>query len=95
MSKAAPKVKEVAKKPEKQAETKKSEKKVEQEKPSKLTRFSNYLRLSRAELYKVSWPSFKETKTTSFVVLGFVVVMSILLGLVDLGLSSLIGLILS
>ncbi len=76
---------------------KKTEKKVENksQEPSSASRFTTYFNQAKAELYKVSWPSFKETKTTSYVVLGFVVVMSVLLGLVDLGLSSLIGFILS
>ncbi|MBQ8744672.1 MAG: preprotein translocase subunit SecE [Mailhella sp.] len=54
-----------------------------------------YLLLSRGELRKVSWPSWKETRATSMVVLGFVAVMAILLGVVDLILSSVVRLILS
>ncbi len=65
------------------------------EKKSKLASLIEYFHLSRAELRKVSWPTYKETKATSLVVLGFVVVMAVLLGLVDLGLSSLVGFILS
>ena len=57
--------------------------------------FKEYLVLSRVELRKVSWPSWKETRATSLVVLGFVAVMAILLGVVDLILSSVIRLILS
>lgn len=57
--------------------------------------FKEYLVLSRLELRKVSWPTMKETRTTSLVVLGFVTVMAILLGLVDLLLSSSIRFILS
>ncbi|MBO6279040.1 MAG: preprotein translocase subunit SecE [Mailhella sp.] len=57
--------------------------------------FKEYLILSRRELSKVSWPNWKETRKTSLVVLGFVVVMAILLGLVDLVLSGVIRLILS
>ncbi len=62
---------------------------------SKIARLSEYFHLSKAELRKVSWPSYKETKNTSLVVLAFVVVMAVLLGLVDLGLSTLVGFILS
>lgn len=58
-------------------------------------RFKTYLELSRAEIRKVTWPTAKETRTTSLVVLGFVVVMAIFLGVVDLGLSKLISFILS
>ena len=42
-------------------------------------RFSDlkeYFLLSRVELRKVSWPTMKETRTTSLVVLGFVTVMA-------------------
>ena len=62
---------------------------------SKILAFKEYLILSRAELRKVSWPSWKETRTTSLVVLGFVAVMAILLGVVDLILSSAVRMILS
>ena len=61
----------------------------------KIADFKEYLILSRRELSKVSWPNWKVTRKTSIVVLGFIVVMSILLGLADLVLSGLIRLILS
>jgi len=61
----------------------------------RLRNFKEYLLLSRLELRKVSWPTMKETRTTSLVVFGFVTVMAILLGLVDLLLSSTIRFILS
>jgi preprotein translocase subunit SecE len=62
---------------------------------SRLGAFREYLVLSRAELRKVSWPTWKETRATSLVVLGFVAVMAILLGLVDLLWSSVLRFILS
>ena len=62
---------------------------------ARFTEFKDYLVLSRAELRKVSWPNWKETRSTSLVVLGFVVVMAILLGVVDFILSGLMRLILS
>lgn len=62
---------------------------------SRVAEFRDYLVLSRAELRKVSWPSWKETRATSLVVLGFVTVMAILLGLVDLVLSTVLRFILS
>ena len=61
----------------------------------KAEEFKSYLELSRAELRKVTWPTLKETRATSLVVLGFVVVMAIFLGLVDLGLSKIIASILA
>ena len=62
---------------------------------ARIQAFKEYLVLSRAELRKVSWPTWKETRATTLVVLGFVVVMAILLGLVDLVLSSAVRFILS
>ena len=57
--------------------------------------FVAYVEDSRNELRKVSWPTFKETRSATFVVLGFVAVMALLLGVVDLVLSKLVQLILS
>ncbi len=64
-------------------------------KQNPVTRFVTYVEEARAELRKVTWPTLKETRGATFVVLGFVTVMAILLGLVDLGLSTLIQTILS
>ena len=44
---------------------------------------------------KVKWPTLKETRKATFAVLGFVAVMAVVLGLVDLGLSAIIKSILS
>ena len=54
-----------------------------------------YAEDSRNELRKVSWPTLKETRSATLVVLGFVAVTALLLGIVDLGLSKLVQLILS
>lgn len=62
---------------------------------NQFTRFFNYVEDAKAELRKVSWPTLKETRSATLVVLGFVAVMSIVLGLVDLGLSKIIQFILS
>lgn len=62
---------------------------------SQLAAFKAYFEQSKAEMRKVTWPTLKETKTTSIVVLVFVAVMVVFLGLVDLGFSKLIALILS
>lgn len=64
-------------------------------KPNPLTRFIRYVEASRAELRKVTWPSLKETRKATIAVLVFVGIMAILLGLIDLGLSSLIKAVLS
>ena len=57
--------------------------------------FTQYVEASRAELRKVTWPTLKETRKATLAVLGFVAVMAIVLGLIDLGLSSLVNVILS
>ena len=62
---------------------------------SQLARFIAYVEDSRNELRKVSWPTLKETRSATLVVLGFVAVTALLLGVVDLGLSKLVQLILS
>ncbi len=62
---------------------------------AKVGQFREYLELSRVELRKVTWPTLKETRVGSLVVLSFIVVMALFLGLVDLGLSKLVSLILS
>ena len=64
-------------------------------KPNPITRFIHYVEASRAELHKVTWPTARETRKATFAVLGFVGIMAIILGLIDLGLSSLIKAILS
>ena len=63
--------------------------------PTPIVRFSRYVEDSKAELRKVTWPTLKETRKATLAVLGFVAVMAVILGLVDLGLSALIKSILS
>ena len=63
--------------------------------PNIFVRFAAYVEASKNELRKVSWPTLKETRKATLAVLGFVAVMALLLGLIDLGLSSLIKTILS
>ncbi len=62
---------------------------------SKFSNLMEYFSLSKGELRKVSWPTRKETWATSITVLVFVFVMSVFLGLIDMGLSHLIEFILS
>ena len=57
--------------------------------------FRDYLTESKAEIKKVTWPTKKEARVTSIAVLVLVVVMSIFLGIVDLGWTKIIELILS
>lgn len=49
-----------------------------------------FLREVKVELLKVTWPSKKETMGTTIVVIVFVFVIAIFLGVIDIGLSSLI-----
>ena len=53
---------------------------------SKLEQLKTYLEESRVEIKKVTWPTRAEVKVTTFAVLILVTLMSIFLGVVDLGL---------
>lgn len=55
----------------------------------------DFLEEARGELKKVTWPTRKETLTTSAAVLLLVLVVSLYLGLVDLGLAKIIEALLS
>ncbi len=59
------------------------------------TNFRDYLVESRAELRKVTWPTKKEARVTSIAVLILVAIMSLFLGLVDLGWTKILELVLS
>ena len=61
----------------------------------KIAELREFFEEARAELKKVTWPTTKEAKTTSIAVLILVVVMALFLGIVDLGLTKLVELILS
>ena len=60
-----------------------------------IERFRDYLTEARAELKKVTWPTKKEARVTSIAVLVLVAVMSIFLGIVDLGMMKIVNLILN
>ena len=62
---------------------------------SKAEQLKEFFEESQVEIKKVVWPSRKETVTTSIAVLALVVVMSLFLGIVDLGLTKLVEYILS
>ncbi|MCU0531574.1 MAG: preprotein translocase subunit SecE [Syntrophales bacterium] len=53
-----------------------------------------FLKESRAELKKVTWPTPKQAMTSTSVVIVLVVIMSLVLGLVDFGLAKIIRLVL-
>ena len=63
---------------------------VQQAKPNAFRRFVRYVEDARAELRKVTWPTVAETRKATLAVLGFCAVMAVILGLVDLALSSMI-----
>ncbi len=61
----------------------------------KIQLIRDFLEEARGELKKVTWPTRKETLTTSAAVLLLVLVVSLYLGLVDLGLAKIIEALLS
>ncbi|NDV21612.1 preprotein translocase subunit SecE [Desulfovibrio sp. JC022] len=61
----------------------------------KIKQFTEFLEQSKVEIKKVVWPTQKETIQTCTAVLVLVVVMSLFLGVVDMGLSKLVETILS
>jgi preprotein translocase subunit SecE len=54
----------------------------------------NFLKESKSELKKVVWPSRKQTIASTFVVIVIVCLISVFLGLIDAGLSSIVKLVL-
>ncbi|MBW2631937.1 MAG: preprotein translocase subunit SecE [Deltaproteobacteria bacterium] len=55
-----------------------------------IDRIRQFLRESKVELKKVTWPTPKEALASTSVVLAVVVIVSIFLGLVDFGLTKII-----
>ncbi len=53
-----------------------------------------FLREVKVELNKVTWPTRKQTIGSTLVVIILVIIISFFLGIVDIGLSSLIGVVL-
>ncbi|MGE4291924.1 MAG: preprotein translocase subunit SecE [Desulfovibrio sp.] len=62
---------------------------------AKILELRDFFEESKVEIKKVVWPSRKETVATSIAVVVFTVVVALFLGVVDLGLSQLISVILS
>ncbi len=58
-------------------------------------KIKQFLREVKVELTKVTWPSKKQTMGSTSVVLILVLFIALFLGLVDLGLSNLVKMILS
>ncbi len=59
-----------------------------------LTAALQFLREVKIELKKVTWPSRKQTIGSTAVVIALVIIISLFLGIVDIGLSSLIRVVL-
>ena len=60
----------------------------------KIDRAKQFFAESKQELRKVTWPSKQQTITSTWVVFAVTILLSIFLGLVDLGLAKLVGVIL-
>lgn len=65
-----------------------------QQSAGKIAQVRDFFEESKAEIKKVTWPTKKEAKVTTLAVLVMVVVMSIFLGLADLGFTKLVDIIL-
>ena len=59
-------------------------------KPAFIAKSLQFLREVKVELKKVTWPSRKEAAASTLVVIILVIIISAFLGIVDMGLSSLI-----
>ena len=66
----------------------------EKENNSYFDRALQFLREVKIELKKVTWPSRKQALGSTVVVIILVVIISLFLGVVDIGLSSLVGVVL-
>lgn len=62
--------------------------------PNVLQKSIQFLREVKVELKKVTWPSRKQTIGSTVVVIVLVMIISAFLGLVDMGLSSLVRVVL-
>ena len=66
----------------------------DKEKNSYLDRVLQFLREVKIELKKVTWPSRKQAVGSTVVVIILVIIISLFLGVVDIGLSSLVHVVL-
>jgi len=66
----------------------------DKEKDSYLDRALQFLREVKIELKKVTWPSRKQAIGSTVVVIILVIIISLFLGVVDIGLSSLVSVVL-
>ena len=59
-----------------------------------ISRVTRFLKEARVELRKVTWPTPKEALASTSVVIVVVIIMSLFLGVVDIGLTRIIRLVL-
>ena len=72
-----------------------SSKEIIQEAPKPDNRLVRYLKETRAELRKVSWPTRQQATNLTIIVLAVTIVMAIFLGVVDLVFAAVIRLLVS
>jgi preprotein translocase subunit SecE len=63
------------------------------DKPKREGRLKRFIRETMGELRRVSWPTWPEARRMTYIVIVVLIVMAIFLGLVDLGGSSLLALV--
>ena len=66
----------------------------EKKAPPKVNPLVKYLRETRGELYKVTWPTREESQRLTLIVLGVTAAMAIFLGVLDFTFSNLLNLLL-
>lgn len=66
----------------------------EKKAPPKVNPVVKYLRETRGELYKVTWPTREESQRLTLIVLGVTTGMALFLGFLDFGFSNLLNLLL-
>ena len=65
--------------------------KAKSDKPSIWKRIGSWFKGLRAECKKITWTSWKEVKTSTFIVLVFVIVFAIVIGVLDYAFSGAIS----
>ena len=63
------------------------------DKPRREGRLKRFIRETTGELRRVSWPTWPEARRMTFIVIVVMAVMAVFLGMVDLGASSLLALV--
>ena len=63
------------------------------DKPKREGRLKRFIRETSGELRRVSWPTWPEARRMTYIVIVVMAVMAVFLGMVDLGASSLLALV--